>query len=270
MSTQDFEYISEAGAGSEAVVEVELRHKFPGIGGVIETRQSIPVAVRKENNTAGMPGHRLFLKHAMIKKLEDYFISKEVYKFAHVTRPVGSTKVSYFYEWAYGTEHFAWYYMDDDWNRNLIKLDDWGEFVTTFWTAGIDMGYDIVESGSEVAKNIIHQLNLGVLYPQSQMNKMWKRIDFGDGSVLINFDILKEYLSHNERSIRSYSKYERYDFMWYIAKYLSEGLTEKELVRLELLSVNFRLSTLDHLNQRGVGEDLSNSISHHFQNGDFK
>jgi len=124
------------------------------------------------------------------------------------------------------------------------------------------MGWDITEVDGEVAKNIIHQLNQGRYYSQPHMNRMWKRIDFGDQSVLIDYGKLKSYLESNERNIRSYLKYERYDFLWLATKYLTKSLSEEELVRLELLTINFRISTLRHLNQRGVGEDLSNSIIH--------
>jgi len=40
----------------------------------------------------------MFLRHTLIKKLEDYFFKKGHYRYAHVTRPLGSTERAYIYE----------------------------------------------------------------------------------------------------------------------------------------------------------------------------
>lgn len=78
------EFICSGGSGSEAEIYIELRSVFPGIGDLIRTFQAIAVAHRKEYNQTINIGNRMFLKHTIIKKLEDYFFRKGVYRYAHV------------------------------------------------------------------------------------------------------------------------------------------------------------------------------------------
>jgi hypothetical protein len=92
------EFIHKEGTGSEARADVELRTKFPRIGGTIDTYQGTAVARRNEFNTAPNVDHEMFLRHTLIKKLEDYFFKKGHYRYAHVTRPLGSTERAYIYE----------------------------------------------------------------------------------------------------------------------------------------------------------------------------
>jgi len=50
LDSEGVEFIHEGGEGSEARVDVELRTRFPGIGGTIDTYQGIAVA--EETNSA--------------------------------------------------------------------------------------------------------------------------------------------------------------------------------------------------------------------------
>ena len=67
------EYVREGGCGGEAAVTVYLLNKLPGIGGTIRTHEGVVTAVRAEHNPAPGSGHLMYLRHMLIKKLEDYF-----------------------------------------------------------------------------------------------------------------------------------------------------------------------------------------------------
>lgn len=56
------EKICEGGFGSEANIIVELRNIFPGIGGIINTNQSLVVALREEFSPSPKLSHQLFLR----------------------------------------------------------------------------------------------------------------------------------------------------------------------------------------------------------------
>lgn len=252
------EFICKGGAGGEATIDVELRTEFPGIGGMINTYQAVVVANRYEYNSTSKIGHRIFLKHAVIKKLEDYFFVKGHYNFAHVTRPLGSTDTAYIYEWAFGSEGFCWeYYGDEAMNWYPKQLADWGTFVGLFGKAGIDLQYDCTDSDNgKISKNIIHQLGDTSSVSESNLNRLWKRIDFGTSSIKINYEELEKFLADNKSDIELTLKPQRYTFLRLAAKYLNSlgEISPREKGQLEVLTLDYRLSTLSHLNQRGIGD----------------
>jgi hypothetical protein len=195
------EFVCEGEMGSSAKVCIELRTKFPGIGGTIITHEGVACALREEFNPSPKSAHRTFLRHMIVKKLEDYFHRKGVYVFAHIPRPLGSmsregedSHESYIYEWAFGTEGFPWEYSDRDGYRTPIRLHDWDKFVTSFYSAGIDLQMDTADpDDGRISKNIIHQ------YPRpiadgTEMTSLWKRIDFGYESLRMDFDKLQRFL----------------------------------------------------------------------------
>ena len=198
------EFICEGGSGSEANVKVELRTIFAGIGGTIITNEGVATALREEFTPTPKSGHKMFLRHTIIKKLEDYFYRKGAYMFAHIPRPLGSISrtsdkayEAYIYEWAFGSESFPWECIDKKGVRNLIKLRDWEKFVTSFNSAGINMELDCTDpNDGRISQNIIHQ------YPKPieeglEMSLLWKRIDFGTMSLNIDFEKLIIFLNEN-------------------------------------------------------------------------
>jgi len=251
----DVEFICKGGFGSEAEIDVELRRSFPGIGGNIRTYQALPVAFRKEFSKSVNIGHKLFLKHTIIKKLEDYFFKKGFYQYAHITRPLGSSQVGYIYEWAFGSDVFPWYYTDEGGESIPVELDDWRNFVEAFSEAGIDLQKDCTDpDNGRVSQNIIHQFPFGASFSQPKLNRLWKRIDFGDKSVVINYDRLLSYLDRNEVDIRENLRVGRFDMVKLACKYLMYGeqMDPRELGELTVLVRDYRISTLSHLNTRGV------------------
>ena len=257
------EFIHEGGTGSEARVDVELRTRFPGIGGTIDTYQGIAVARRNEFNTAPNVGHEMFLRHTLIKKLEDYFFKKGHYRYAHVTRPLGSAEIAYICEWAFGRDGFPWAYPDETGQSISVQLDDWNSFNAMFLESGIDLQTDCTnpENGA-ISQNIVHQLHLGASASQPILNRLWKRIDFGPRSIRLDYERLLNYLRKNEQDIKETLKVGRYDMIMTACKYLlNQGKIEpREREKLEMLALDYRLSTLAYLNARGVGDGSTREI----------
>lgn len=253
-------YIGEGGRGSEARIDIELRTEFPGIGGTIHTYQAIPVALRVSYNPSSNVGHREFLKHAVLKKLEDYFFMREIYGYAHITRPLGSTTNAYIYEWAFGLDGFSWYYSDSN-GEVSVKLEDWDKFINTFSQVGIDMQTDCTDSDDgRRSQNIVHQL-LAIQPLQPELNCLWKRIDFGDRSIIIDYQRLLKYIHQSETKLRETLRHGRYELIELACKYLAEGeILSREMSQLEALIIDYRLSTLRHLNASGVESESRSNI----------
>jgi hypothetical protein len=263
LDSEGVEFIHEGGTGSEARVDVELRTRFPGIGGTIDTYQGIAVARRNEFSTAPCIGHEMLLRHTLIKKLEDYFFKKGNYRYAHVTRPLGSTERTYIYEWAFGLDGFPWSYPNETGDSVSVRLDDWNSFSAIFLEAGIDLQSDCTNpDNGAVSQNIVHQLHLGTNASQPILNRLWKRIDFGPRSIRLDYERLLDYLRENEQDIRETLRVGRYDMMMLACRYLlNRGeIDPKERERLEMLVLDYRLSTLAYLNARGVGDGSTREI----------
>jgi len=256
------EYVCEGGIGGSARVCVELRTEFPGIGGTIVTSEGVATAFREEFSPSPKSAHRLFLKHTIIKKLEDYFHRKGIYVFAHIPRPLGSiskggenSSEAYIYEWAFGSEGFIWEYVDSEGNQIPIKLGDWGNFVMNFKTAGIDLQMDTSDpDDGRISKNIIHQ------YPKPladgrEMNSLWKRIDFGYESMKIDFDKLSQFLHDNKEDLERVLRTERYEMILLAREYLLNGreMNHIDIGRLDSLVGDYRRSSLRHHISRGSG-----------------
>jgi len=262
-SEEGVEFIHEGGTGSEARVDVELRTKFPGIGGTVDTYQAIAVAHRNEFSTAPDVGHEMFLRHALIKKLEDYFFKKGYYKYAHITRPLGSTGRAYIYEWAFGRDGFPWSYLNETGDSVSVRLDDWDSFSSIFLEVGVDLQSDCANpDNGTLSQNIVHQLHLGANATQPNLNRLWKRIDFGPRSIKLDYERLLHHLEKNERDIRETLRVGRYDMMTLACKYLVKrgAIDDKEREKLNMLVLDYRLSTLAFLNARGVGEGSTREI----------
>jgi len=247
------EFIYEGGSGSEANVRVELRTEFPGIGGTIITREGVVSALREEYVLAPKSGHRMFIRHAIIKKLDDYFFRKGIYVYAHIPRPLGSISrtgkdpyEAYLYEWVFGLEGFPWEWTDREGNRRPIKLRDWESFIESFRRAGIDLAKDCTSSDdAAISQNIIHQ------YPHptvggAEMSSLWKRIDFGYLSIHIDFDRLLKFLHDNEEDLINVLRSERYEMLLLSVRYLTEGdkMREIDIGRLEVLLGEYRRASL--------------------------
>jgi len=257
--------IGKGGFGSEAKITVELRTEFPGIGGTITTQQTVVSALREEFGALPGQGHRLFFKHALIKKLDDYFQKNKKYEFTHIPRPIGSTGPDgkgYLYEWVFGSEGFPWFYQNSEGREEPVSLKEWKEFIGAFNSAGIDLSLDCTDSDNgRISKNIIHQLNQYDPDSWSKLNCLWQRIDFGQRSITINFKRLAEFTKEEKKKLMSALGIDRYEMMILAAAYL-ENKKEMRAVdagRLEILTRQYRISTLRHLMSKTGGNILVDS-----------
>lgn len=253
--TQEVEYICEGGFGDEAKIMVQIRREYPGIGGVILTYQALAVALRTEYNYSPYCGHKMFFKHAIIKKLEDYFFKEGAYRYPHVTRPLGSVDESYIYEWAFGNDGFPWEYIESGGAKTYVHLDEWDRFIGVFNEAGINMAIDCSDpNDGRISKNIVHQLARPLYTYQPDLNRIWKRVDFGDRSIQIDYEKLAKYLADNRENLRATLSTGRPEFIELACRYLDpeHKITERDLGRLEQLTLDYRMSTLSHLNTAGV------------------
>lgn len=240
-------------SGSEASVAVQIRNVFPGIGGIIETRQPIITALRKPFDNKPEAGHKLYLKHLIIKKLDDYFCRVGKYKFPHISRPLGSLdfntdgQEAYIYEWVFGAETFPWEYRTEN-GINPIILAEWDAFVDTFKNAGIQVGVDVTDpNNGRISQNIIHEL-CRFNFDTSRLNQCWKRIDFGTNSLPFKHGELAVFLAKNKNLIRSVLGQNRYRLLLLTHKSILENnsLSKSDLIELEYLCRNYRLSSLRH------------------------
>jgi hypothetical protein len=248
------EPIREAGAGGEARIVAELRTLFPGLGGTIVTREGVAAALRIEYNQTPLVGHEMFIRHLVAKKLDDHFYRSGVYVFAHVPRVLGSIsggqaefREAYLYEWAFGRDGFCWL---EPGTNDQIHLRDWNRFVECFAATGLDLGYDTTDpDDARVSQNVVHQ------YPESlqggEMCSLWKRIDFGFRSILMNLDRLAAFVHDQEASLTDTLRYERYDMLRLAVGYLRhrayrEPMTDYDRGRLVQLICEFRRSSLSH------------------------
>jgi hypothetical protein len=104
----------------------------------------------------------------------------------------------------------------------------------------------------------VHQLHLGTDAAHPELNRLWKRIDFGPRSIRLNHENLLDYLERNEKDLRETLRVGRYDMMALACKYFVErsSFRANELEKLKTLVLDYRNSTLSFLNARGVGDGI--------------
>jgi hypothetical protein len=269
--------ICEGGSGSEALILVQLRNIFPGIGGTIKTKQVIETALREEYSPFPGIAHKNYIKHAIIKKIDDYFHRMGKYIFSHITRPLGSISgekeekryEAYMYSYETGVSSFPWEYTNNEGNTEPVILEEFGLFCDLFYEAGIELGTtkDITDpDNGKISQNIIHRLHSH--YPTNgDLNCLWKRIDFGQRSMNIKYDLLEKFLQDKSESLKEVIGMERYLMIVLANKFLfgeisGKKINEKEKGQLEILIGNYRKATM----RDKISEILSSVETNHFVN----
>ncbi len=253
------EVIAEGGIGSEARIIIELRNKFPGIGGNIITNEGVVSALREEFHPTPRAGHFMFLRHLIIKKLEDYFFRTQAYKVSHIPRPFGSISregnksyEAYLYEWVYGDEGFPWQVKDYDGGTSTVTLREWNTFIGVFNDAGIDLLQDCTDpDDGRMSKNIIYQFRRQA--DSIEMSSIWKRIDFGFRSISINYEKLTRFLHDNRKRLIDVLRAERYEMVELALECLVKRnrMSGINIGKLEVLTVDYRRASLGHYISRG-------------------
>jgi hypothetical protein len=247
--------------GSEATVKLQKRVKFFGLGRDIVTYQAVRAALRFEHSTSPYQGHTMFIRHTVIKKLDDYFLRKRIYTTSHIPRPLGSISQigenpieAYFYEWALGGEGFPWEVTVMGGDKYQVHLREWNIFVSHFIAAGINVGYDVADvSNGTLSKNIIHAFP-GHINEQFEMSTDWDRIDFGPRSIIIDFDRLRDFLIRNRDELIPVLRPNRYEMVQLCLKYLTsrESMDRYDIAKLEDRIEEYRLATLNHFTSHGT------------------
>jgi hypothetical protein len=233
-----------------STIDLEIRPNFPCIDGCIYTKQELLVAKYTQKNNFINAGFEAFLRHLIIKKLDDTFISQKKYFFPHITRPFGSEQQSYYYEWAFGSELCS---------KNLLSgrgLNDWFEFTTYFEEAGIDMQNKITFVNNYAKQIIVKQPRYSE-FNKNYISRLWQRISLQEESVNINFKKLIHYFQTNERWLKIHMKEERFETILLAIKYLQKDIKDKELFILKEGIRNYRASTLRHVNYQGFEDTHS-------------
>lgn len=272
LKEEGVKFMGRGGSGSEAKINIELRTEIPGIGGKIITQQAVVIALREEFNKEPKMGHKMFLRHTIIKKLEDYFQRKKIYQFSHIPRPLGSISrngenpyEAYIYEWVFGSDSFLWEYLNPEEGHIFLKIVDWSEFGGAFDEAGIDLRTDCTDSDDgRCSQNIVHQFyNMSGDSKDFEINPLWKRIDFGYRSIKINYENLSRFLRDNREALRQVLRSERYDMMALSLEYLTNSNMDRlDIGRLDALVGNYRLASLSHYISRGVSVFERDALAH--------
>jgi len=232
-------------------IDLEIRPNFPCIDGCIYTKQELLVAKYTQKTNTLDAGFEAFLRHLIIKKLDDAFITQKKYFYPHITRPFGSEQQSYFYEWAFGSELCP---------KNLLNgksLDDWFEFIMYFDEAGIDM-HSKITFINDFAKQIIVKQPKFTDFNKNYISRLWQRVNLQEESVTIDFKKLLKYFEINERWLKIHIKENRFQTLLLAIKYLTNDIKDNELFILKQGIRNYRASTLRHVNYRGF--ELTNSF----------
>jgi len=271
------EFIRKGGEGGEAQVDVELRTLFPGIGGTILSKGGVTTALRKEIGVVRGSGHVMFLRHMIIKKLDDFFYrstAEKAYVYSHVPRPLGSISEegdkemgippleAYMYQWAQGNEGFSWEIQRSDGSTQSVMLADWNVFESKFVAAGINMGKDVADADDgRRSKNIIHMFPYDI-DENNRLSSIWRRIDFGMQSTPFNFYKLEKFLLDNRSSLENVLRTDRYETVRLAVKYINpeDKLEPKDTGKLEVLIGAYRASSLRHYYTKGAGHSGSKSI----------
>jgi len=255
-------YIREGGVGGEAFVNIELRTLFPGVGNDIVTSEAVLTACRIEKNIVPDNGLKMYLRHLLVKKMDDFFFRNHAYSYAHIPRPFGSISLdshgveAHLYEWAHGIDGFPWEMPDGFGNRHHIELDEFNQFSGCFNTTGLPVTDDIADAeDGRCCQNIVHEFPSDFL-GEGKLGSIWKRIDFGERSFHIQYDRLLAFLYENRTALSKTLRVERYEMMVLTALYLAEGpgrMKERDKGRLETKIEDYRKKTLLHYTSRGMG-----------------
>lgn len=240
--------VAEGGAGGEAQVRTQFRNIFPGIGGTVRIQQPMMAAWREEFNQSPGVGRRIFLKHLILKKLDDYFCRTGRYLFPHIARPLGSggkengLPEGYWYQWVYGQETFPWEYPKTDGGRDKVSLDEWSQFTFAFAEAGINLSTDVCDADNGlISQNIIHEF---YKFSETDLNFCWKRIDFGAGSMRMDFGKLCDFLRAHAVFLGEVLGTERLALLILAGSYLSRKTPCESCLELDELTAKYRLSSL--------------------------
>ncbi|MFA4830816.1 MAG: hypothetical protein WC618_01390 [Patescibacteria group bacterium] len=200
--------------------------------------------------------------------MDDYFLRDGRYAYAHIPRALGSCSHKSeggehgeicLYEWVPGSDCFSWRCTADDGTEEPVLLSDWSAFTACFAEAGIRMSADITDSDDgRVAKNIVHLFPPGPGQTAPDLSCAWKRIDFGTGSLPVDYDRLLSFFEAKKEELRTVLSERRRRMMVFAVQYLkdSSAMDARDKGALEELLLDYRSSSLAHYALSAAGRTL--------------
>jgi 6-phosphofructokinase/ubiquinone/menaquinone biosynthesis C-methylase UbiE/poly-beta-hydroxyalkanoate depolymerase/phosphoglycolate phosphatase-like HAD superfamily hydrolase/DNA-directed RNA polymerase specialized sigma subunit len=126
------------------------------------------------------PGLDMFLRHVILKIMDDYFLKEGIYTVNHISLPLGYFKNSYYYLFTEGSEGWPTVLIDMNspvYSKTPVMMEEYHAFKGYLYCWGFDI-WDIVDSDGDGGKNIIHRdWNISRLYETFQLSKDWVLID---------------------------------------------------------------------------------------------
>ncbi len=132
-------------------------------------------------------------------------------------------------------------------------LDEWIEFSNAFSQTGFSVTADVADpENSDISKNVIHETS-GRQFIKNRLSRDWKRIDFGDISLPVDYKCFKDFIFSNQDSLTDVLGVERHQMISLCALYLNSGkqsIPEFYIGTLEGLIKDYRLNILKNYTAR--------------------
>ncbi|MDD5691463.1 MAG: hypothetical protein PHC37_07210, partial [Candidatus Omnitrophica bacterium] len=160
---------------------------WPGqVEGVDSRKIKLPADIKvvMRINKDAKPGFDMFLRHIILKILDNYFLKKRIYTVEHIPLPLGYFRDRYYYVFAEGSEGWPTVLIDkdSDYRKTPVMMEELHLVKERLYSWGFDI-WDIVDADGEDGKNIIHKgWDISRLYENFQLSKDWVLIDL-DGLV---------------------------------------------------------------------------------------
>ena len=234
-------------------LELQVRSYFPCFNHMVYTTQDYPVAeISRETDEDKMIGFKMFLKQFIAKKLENLFILQGKYTYTHIVRPLGFEDKKYWYEWAYGKDICTRDLIERSvYGEKKMGLDEWCDFVSEFYEAGIDFQTNLrfmsrSDPENAYAKQII------VRQPTSgktdYISRMWKRVNMHERSTIFDLCKLKEYITDRKAEIGEILREETANTLLLATRYLKgEKLKYRERESLVRSSFNYCIAAAQNI-----------------------
>ncbi|MGC9088607.1 MAG: hypothetical protein ACP5IV_00450 [Caldisericia bacterium] len=229
------------------IFELVLSSNIPSIDGVIITHSNVPIAkIFYKNKTSGI---KVFLLYFLLKKFEDYFITKGYYSFPHIPRPIGFKENYILYEFPFGKQIVKKIFIEEK------KVDDLEVFYNLLLNTGIDILKNITFFKDKI-NNEEFAYEFFVSQPEhtisNKISRMWQRGIFTDEDLLIDYDKIEKYLLKNKEDLNKNLTKGRYETMILAIRYLKGKLKKGEFDNLKKGILKFRISSLRHYTPKYV------------------
>ncbi|MEI6831245.1 MAG: 6-phosphofructokinase, partial [Candidatus Omnitrophota bacterium] len=164
---------------SKAMVYSGRPGQVKGIDGkIMELPVGTKVVMRVSKDLT--PGLDMFLRHVILRIMDDYFLKEKIYTVNHIPLPLGYFGNQYYYVFVEGSEGWPTVLIDldsPDYRKASVMMEEYHVFKGQLYSWGFDI-WDIVETDGDAGQNIIHRgWDISQLYETFQLSKDWVLID---------------------------------------------------------------------------------------------